>query len=321
MDRLTSLEVFVRVHQEGSISAAARALHMSQTMATKHLTALEARLGARLLHRSTRRVTLTEIGRRYLDTAERVLADIQESETEVTAAHLSVQGLLRINAPVSFGIRSLAPLLAEFSQLYPEVTVDLGLNDRYVDLAEEGWDVAIRIGTLPSSALIARRLAPCQTILCASPGYLERYGTPATVKDLATHNCLGYTLSRSIGADTWVFGEGGKIKIRIKGTLRANSGDALLAAAAAGLGLIILPRFLAAEALAAGRVVEVNLSEPSPEIGGIYAVYPSDRRPPAKVRAFVDFMAARMAKEGATPGRRSKPTRTTPSTRRQHGPA
>ena len=310
MDRLTSLEVFVRVHQEGSISAAARALHMSQTMATKHLAGLEARLGAQLMHRSTRRITLTEAGRRYLESAERILADLEESESQVTRDHLKVQGLLRINAPVSFGIRSLAPALADFSARYPDVTIDLGLNDRYVDLVEEGWDLAIRIGNLPSSALIARRLAPCETILCASPRYLEENGHPRTVAGLETHNCLGYTLSRSIGVDTWAFGRTGKVKTRIKGTLRANNGDALLAAAAAGLGIIIVPRFLAAEALATGRVVEVTLDEPSPELGGIYAVYPAERRPPAKVRAFIDFMAARMANDKVpeVPGKRAKVT-------------
>ncbi len=310
MDRLTSLEVFVRVNQEGSISAAARAMRMSQTMATKHLAALEARLGAALLHRSTRRISLTETGRRFLESAERILGDLEESEAQVTAEHVRVEGLLRINAPVSFGIRRLAPLIAEFSTRYPGVTVDLGLNDRYVDLVEEGWDIAIRIGTLPSSALIARRLAPCETIICASPAYLAAHGTPKTVTDLATHNCLGYTLARSLSDDIWVFGKTGKVRVRIKGTLRANNGDALVAAAAAGLGLIFIPRFIAAGELATGRLVEVALDEPCPELGGIYAVHPAGRRAPAKVRAFIDFIAARLAGEVTPPAARAPKRRT-----------
>jgi DNA-binding transcriptional LysR family regulator len=173
LDRLTSLQVFVKVAGLGSLTAAAQALAMSQTMATKHMAALEGRLGVKLLHRTTRRLTLTEAGRRYLEAAERVLAEVEEADAAVAADTLEVRGTLRLNAPVSFGIRQIAPLLPQLTQRHPALTIDLGLNDRYVDLIEEGWDLVIRIGELKSSSLIARKLAPCSVALCAAPSYLE----------------------------------------------------------------------------------------------------------------------------------------------------
>lgn len=205
--------------------------------------------------------------------------------------------MLRINAPVSFGTRQIAPLLAEFAARYPRTSVELGLNDRLVDLAEEGWDLAIRIGNLSNSSLIARRIAPCRIVVCAAPSYLKARGIPQTVSSLAAHNCLGYTLSQRTPVDRWTFGARGEVGVRVSGNLRANNGDALLAAALAGQGIIHQPSFIVADDLGAGRLVALTLDQPNVELGGIYAVYLPDRHPPAKVRAFIDFIAARFAPE------------------------
>jgi len=297
LDRLTSLEVFNKVAALGSLSAAGRAMGLSQTMVTKHIAALEAHLGARLFHRTTRRLSITDAGRTYLDASARILADLEAADSAVAADRFDPRGVLKVNAPVSFGARQIAPLLAEFSRRAPQVKVELGLNDRLVDLADEGWDVALRIGSLVDSSLIARRLAACRTAVCAAPSYLQAHGTPSTLAELGRHNCLGYTLSRLTGADRWMFGAGGDVAAQVDGSLRSNNGDALRAAAVAGQGLIYQPTFMVADDLRAGTLVTVMLDQPPVEFGGIYAVFLPMRHPPAKVRAFVDFLAARFAPE------------------------
>lgn len=297
LDRLTGLEVFAKVATAGSFSAAGRALGLSQTMVTKHIAALEARLGIKLFHRSTRRLSITEAGRSYLEASERILADLDAAEAAVAADRVEPRGLLRLNAPVAFGTRQIAPLLSEFAQRHPLVTVELGLNDRLVDLADEGWDLAIRIGSLSDSSLIARRIAACRTVVCAAPSYLAARGRPRTVSSLEKHNCLGYTLSRVTGVDRWAFGARGEITVPVSGNLRANNGDALRAAAIAGQGLAYLPTFIVADDLRAGTLVALDLDQPTVEFGGIYAVFLPDRHPAAKVRAFIDFIANRFAPE------------------------
>jgi DNA-binding transcriptional LysR family regulator len=298
LDRVPGMQVFARVAALGSLSAAARALGMSQTMATKHVGAIEERLGVKLLHRTTRRLTLTAAGRRYLDSVERILAEVEEAEAIAAADRAEVRGTLRVNVPLSFGVREIAPLMAEFSRRHPAVTVDLGLNDRFVDLVEEGWDMAVRIGRLADSTMIARKLAPCRIVVCGAPAYLAARGTPRTPADLASHNCLGYTLSRSVGPDRWSFGEDRRLAVPVSGNFRASNGDALLAAALAGQGLIYQPTFLVADDLRAGRLIPLLLGQPPAELPGVFAVYPSNRQPPAKVRALVDFLSQRF---GPTP--------------------
>jgi len=295
LDRMTGLEVFIKVAASGSLSGAARALGMSQTMATKHIAALEKRLGIKLFHRSTRRLSLSEAGRNYLESAERILAEVDAADSAVSADRFEPRGTLRVSAPVSFGSRQIAPLLDEFTRRHPHLTIELGLNDRVVDLADEGWDMAVRIGTLENSSLLARRLAPCHTVLTASPGYLKSHGTPKTAADLKSHNCLGYTLSRTTGADRWPFGAKGKTIVAIAGNMRANNGDALRAAAVAGQGIAYQPTFIVADDLRAGTLVSIGFDEPTMELGGIYAVYLPERNPPAKVRAFIDFLVERFA--------------------------
>ena len=297
LDRLTGLEVFAKVATAGNLSAAGRAMGMSQTMVTKHIAALEARLGVKLFHRSTRRLSITEAGRNYLEASERILADIGAAEAAVAADRVEPRGLLRLNVPVAFGTRQIAPLLSEFARRHPRVAVELGLNDRLVDLADEGWDLAIRIGSLSNSSLIARRIAPCRTVVCAAPSYLAARDKPRTTSSLAEHNCLGYTLSSVTGVDRWVFGEKGDVVVAVSGNLRANNGEALRTAAIAGHGLAYLPTFVVADDLRAGTLVALNLDQPTIEFGGIYAVFLPDRHPVAKVRAFIDFIANRFAPE------------------------
>jgi DNA-binding transcriptional LysR family regulator len=268
---------------------------LSQTMVTKHIGALEARLGIKLFHRSTRRLSITDAGRNYLESAERILAELDAADGAIAAERYEPRGLLRLNAPVSFGARQIAPLLSEFSRRHPSLKVELGLNDRLVDLAEEGWDLTVRIGVLNDSSLIARRIAPCPLILAAAPAYIETHGRPRVAADLTKHNCLGYTLSRAAGAGHWMFGAKHETRIEVAGNLCANNGDALRAAAVAGQGIIYEPTFIVADDLKAGTLVAIRLAEPAMELGGIYAVYLPERNPPAKVRVFIDFLVERFA--------------------------
>lgn len=298
MDRLGSIEVFVRAMRLGGLSAAARDLGMSPAMAAKHLNALEARLGTTLVNRTTRRLALTQAGVDFLDKAERILADVREAEAEATSRAVAVEGLLRVNAGATFGVRHIAPLIARFNQRHPGVTVELGLSDRLVDLVEERWDVAIRIGRLADSRLIARKLADMRMVICAAPAYLARCGTPRVISDLAAHQCLGYTLAQP-GWREWRFGAEAQIRVPVRGSLHADNGEALLEAAAAGLGLVYGPRFIAADALATGRLVEISLDQPMMRLGAAYAVTHPSRSPALKIRAFVDFLVEAMPERAA----------------------
>ncbi len=297
LDRVTGLQVFARVAALGTLSAAGRALKMSQTMATKHLAALEDRLGTKLVHRTTRRLTLTEAGRTYLESVERILADIEEADAKASLEAIEVRGTLRLNAPVSFGICEIGPILPDLSRRHPALSIDLGLNDRFVDPIEEGWDLVIRIGGMQGSSLIARRLASCRLTVCAAPSYLAEHGRPRTIADLAHHNCLGYTLSRDAGANRWLFGRDGKHGVTVKTALKANNGDVLVAAAVAGQGIVYEPTFLVSREIAAGALQTIKLDHPGRDLDGIFAVYPSSRRPPAKVRAAIDFFAGTLGAE------------------------
>jgi DNA-binding transcriptional LysR family regulator len=293
-DRLTGIEVFAAAIRLGGLSAAGRELGMSPAMAARHLDALEHRLGVTLVYRTTRRLALTEAGRHFLDKAEPLLANLAEAEDEASATTVAIQGPLRVSVPVSFGVLHIAPLAAAFHRRYPEVTLELGLNDRYVDLMEEGWDLAIRIGRLADSSLIARKLASISMVVVASPAYLAANGAPRTAADLTDHDCLGFTLSQTGGVRTWSFGVNGEISVPIRAVLKANNGDALAAAAAEGLGIAYMPRFIAAAALSEGRLISLDLDTPAIDPGGVYALTHPDRRPAAKTRAWIDFLAAGM---------------------------
>ncbi|HDZ57634.1 MAG TPA: LysR family transcriptional regulator [Pseudomonas xinjiangensis] len=290
LDRITSMRVFVRAASAGSLSAAARHLAMSPAMATKHVDALESRLGVKLFHRTTRRLRLTEAGNNYLAACQRILPDIDEAEAEAASLRIKATGLLRMNVPLSFGARFVAPLIPAFSKLHPEVKVELGLSDAQLDLIAGGWDLAIRIGLLADSPLQARRLGESPMQVCAAPAYLDRRGVPRRIAELTQHNCLSYTLSAMQDSKSWAFGRNGDIRVPVTGDLIANNGDALLAAAVGGQGIIYQPGFIVGEALDRGDLVALELDKPVVELGGIHVLYPPDRRPPAKVRMMIDYL-------------------------------
>lgn len=297
LDRFTGMQVLSRIAALGSFSAAARSLGLSQTMVARHVDAIEDRIGVRLFHRTTRRMTLTEAGQRYLAAAERILAEVEEAEAAATAEASEPRGTLRLNLPLAFGLRQAVPAVADFAALHPGLTVDIGLSDRVIDLVEEGWDLAIRIGQLRDSALIARRLAPIRTVLCAAPAYLSERGTPRTLADLADHECLGYTLPTPAAAGRWRFGREGQFEVPVRGSFRANNGDALRAAALAGLGLVYQPTFLFSEDLRSGALVPVTLDQPCHQYASAYAVHLPARHVPVRVRRIIDFLAGRWAGE------------------------
>lgn len=292
LDRITGMQVFSRAAQTGSLSAAARQLSISPGMATKHLDALEKRLGVRLCHRSTRKLSLTEPGQQYLDLCSRLLPELEEVETMIASQRVDATGLLRLNAPLSFGVRYVAPLISAFAEQNPRVTVDLGLNDRIVDLVDEGWDLTIRVGRLKDSRLVSRKLADSSMIVCAAPIYWARHGRPKRWAELKDHNCLGSYISAVARPDEWLFGEHRDQRVAVKGTMRANNGNALVKAAVAGLGVLYEPEFIVAEAIARGELEAVTLDAAAANLGGIHLIYLPDRSPPAKVRVMIDFLVA-----------------------------
>lgn len=288
MDRLGAMRLFVAVAETGSFSSGAQRVGLSKSVASKQIKALEDHLGARLINRTTRRLNLTEVGTAYAERCRRLLADLDETEASVSRLHADPRGVLRINAPMSFGQQHLAPLLAEFLRRYPHIELDLNLNDRRVDLLEEGVDVAIRIGELEDSSLIARKLSETELVACASTDYVAQQGLPGHPDELARHPCLGYSLRA--GRDVWRFRrDGEEVSVNVQGPLRVNNGDTLRVAALAGLGIVLSPCFISGADLQAGRLVRV-VPEWRAATLGIYAVYPPHRYLSAKVRAMVDFL-------------------------------
>lgn len=294
-DRLMALEMFVRIVEGGSFTAAAEQMGLSRAAVSKHLAALEDRLEVRLLNRTTRRCSLTEAGQAFYERCRQILGDLEEAEREAGQTGLRPRGTLKVNAPMTFGTNHLAPAVPDYLALYPEVSIDMTLNDRVVDLLEEGFDIAIRIGRLANSSLVARRLAPSRIVACAAPSYLGRRGHPSMPAELGLHDCLVYAYAPN--RDVWEFtGPNGLETVKVNGRLRANNGEALVAAAAAGLGIVSTPTFMVDRLLADRRLVPILERFPIPE-RGIYAVWPHGRHLSAKVRTFVDFLAARFAPE------------------------
>ncbi|MCE8027040.1 LysR family transcriptional regulator [Billgrantia aerodenitrificans] len=284
MNLLDAMTAFVRVAELGSYTRAAETLNLSRTRISRLIMELESHLGVRLLQRTTRRLHLTEAGESYLASAQGILQALEEAEAELGAGSTEVCGRLRVNGPMSFGMRFLSPLIARFMVEHPALEVRLDLNDRRVDLLEEGYDLAIRIGSLPDSTLVARRLARCRLVPCASPEYLARYGEPQTLKELTEHRCLRY---RTTGGSEWQFG--GK-RLTVHGPLESNNGDVLTHAAEAGLGIAHQPSFLITESIRQGRLVPLLQNE-EPVTLGIYGVFPARRHLPAKVERLLDYLA------------------------------
>lgn len=297
MDRFDSLHTFVAVVEAGSFSAAAVRLDHAKSAVSRQVAALEAHLGAQLLNRTTRRLSLTEAGREFYERAQRILTDLAEAEQSVAAEQTALRGRLRLAAPLSFGLQHLAPALDEFLAQHPELVLDLDLDDRRVNLVEEGFDLALRIGELADSTLVARPLVPIRMVLCASPDYLRRHGTPQTPADLAFHAGLVY--GNIPEAQQWRFldAAGKSHSVKVPARLRANNGDVLVQAALAGLGVVVSPSFIAHRALAAGELVSLLPAYQAPGTTA-YAVYPSRRHLPQRVRALIEFLVQRF---GTTP--------------------
>lgn len=295
MDKFQELSVFAAVVDAGSFVRAAEALEMSKPAVSRHVAELESRLGVRLLHRTTRRLSLTEEGEVFYARCRELLANLQEAEAEITSRTGKASGQLKVSAPVSFGLLHLAPLWAAFMARHPDVVLDITLSDRMVDLVEEGFDLAIRIARLPSSSLVSRKLSSTRLVLCASPRYLKTHGTPKQPADLARHTVLAYSLLSS--GESWEFeGPQGQVAVKVNPRLRTNSGDTCRAVALQHLGIIIQPSFLVAEELRSGALVEVMPQYRSLEFG-IYAVYPSRKHVLPKVRLLIDHLVAALKKK------------------------
>lgn len=291
MDKLTSMKVFTAVAQAGSFSAAAEALAISKAMASKHVLDLENRLGARLLNRNNRCLRLTEIGTLYRDRCQQILEDLEETELLVSQRNTEPRGTLKVTAPTSFGTFHLVPAITDFKALWPEVKVQLALNDRPLDLVEEGLDVGVRVGKLADSSLIARPLASVRPVVCGAPAYFDDHGVPNVPGDLAKHNCLLYT--QWIPRGEWLFrGPKGEFSVPVSGNFEANAGDAVRIAAIQGCGLAQLATYVVGEDLQAGRLRAV-LTHYEPDPIPIHAVYPHRRLLSATVRSFVEFLQAR----------------------------
>lgn len=302
MDRFVAMGVFAKVVEAGSFAAAARHFELSPAMVSKHVQMLEQHLGVRLLNRTTRRVIATEVGHEYYERALHILNELGEADRAASDLQVTPRGRLRVSAPVTFGTRYVAPAVADYLTAYREVVVDLVLDDRHLDLLKEGFDIAIRNGDLADSSLIARRLGSAHMVLCASPGYLAKHGSPATPEELAQRNCLTY--SHATVRSEWQFtaADGRLETIHVTGRLRANNGDALRVLAVEGEGIALLPDFLISEELQAGRLAPL-LPAYKPADRPIQAIYPHSRYVPAKVRAFIDCLAARCMRATQAEGR------------------
>ena len=297
MDRFLEMQTFNAVVDAGSFVKAADALDMSKAAVSRYVVDMETRLGVRLLHRTTRRLSLTDEGQVFYSRSKELLAELAEAEEELTSRSHAASGLLRITAPFTFGVLHLAPLWGAFRSQHPKVKLDVTLADRLVDLVEEGYDVAIRIARLDNSTLVSKRLASTRMVLCASPQYLALQGTPKEPADLAQHAVISYSYWST--RDEWHFdGPQGPVSVKTQPCISTNSGDTCRAAALAHQGVILQPSFLVGPDIKAGTLVELLPQFRSIELG-IYAVYPTRKHVSAKVRALIDFLAAHFAQTRA----------------------
>jgi len=295
MDKYQEMRVFAQVVEAGSFVAAAEALSMSKPAVSRHVSELEQRLGVRVLHRTTRRLSLTPEGEVFLARCRDILASIEASEDEISTRSGTASGLLKVSVPVSFGITHLAPLWSDFLERHPAVTLDVQLADRIIDLVDEGLDLAVRIARLPDSSLVSRRLASARLVLCAAPAYLQRRGVPQSPQDLAQHDVIAYSLLTM--GDQWQFqGPEGPVSVKVRPRLWSNNGDTCIAAALRGLGIQLEPDFLVTQELKTGQLVEILPEYRAAELG-IYAVYPSRKFVLPKVRAMIEFLSERLEKE------------------------
>lgn len=292
MDQIEGMRLFVRVAELGSFAAVAHQLGVARSVVTRKVASLEARLGVKLIARSTRRLNLTSAGAAYLERCREILNLLEIAETDIAEDRHVPRGSIRVGLPLIFGVRYLAPPLLDFCRRYPEVNLDLDFSDRRINLIEEGVDLSLRVTDSIGQREVARRLGMSRIAAVASPAYLEQHGEPKHPADLAAHECLGYTYALSDNA-AWQFRVNGQLRgFPVRGRLQANNGDVLLNAAISGLGITLAPYFIAGPALAAGQVREILADFPVPELG-IYAVLPGNRHIPHRVRTLLDFLSAR----------------------------
>ena len=295
MEDLERMAIFARVVEMKSFSQAARRLGLSKSVISKQMTQLEKSVGARLLNRTTRAMSLTEAGAVFYEHCVRIVEELEAAKAAVGHLHTEPRGLLRLSASVAFGTMHIAPALADFLALHPQVRIDMEIKDRFVDLADEGFDLAIRITQEPAPNLVARRLATVRRRICATPAYFKRHGIPRTPADLERHNCLTYTHFNP--QDPWrLRGPKGDVSVAASGNLRLNDDEALSEAVLRGLGIALLPTFIVGKDLQAGRLRAV-LSDYVPLERHIYAVYLPTRHVSPKVRAFIDFLVERFGPE------------------------
>lgn len=301
------MAMFVRVVESGSFAAAAVASGVSATMAAKHVSAIEKRLRARLLHRTTRRQHLTDVGRLYYERCKLALAEVDLAEASASELHASPRGRLRIAAPVSFGSESLVPALTDYLDRHPDVDIELSLDNRSPDLVGDGYELGIHVGEVVDPSIVARPLRPYRRVLAAAPDYLARHGRPRSPEDLGAHACLGPSYWRR-GHDSWrLVGPGGAtVDAPVRGRFTANQGGALRVAALHGAGIVLQPEMLLAEDFATGRLEQV-LPEWSHSPSPMYLIYAQDRRPTAKLRSAIDFLLERFGPQRAR-GAEAKPS-------------
>ena len=295
MDKFQEITTFTAVVDAGSFVKAADRLNMSKAAVSRHLVDLETRLGIRLLHRTTRKLSLTEEGELFYERCKEILETIESAENEITSHTEDVSGQIRINAPFSFGIRKLAPLWGIFHQKYPKVTLDVVLSDRLVDVVDEGYDIDIRIAALTNSTMVSKKLTTTRIILCASPTYLKEHGTPKKPADLMNHQVINY--SYWAGKEEWSFdGPNGGESVNIKPFMQTNNGDTCLSAALAHQGIVLQPSFIVGDAIRAGDLVEIMPKYKSIELG-IYAIFPTRKHIAPKVRVLIDFLVDYFSKK------------------------
>jgi DNA-binding transcriptional LysR family regulator len=291
MDQLEGMRLFVRVAEQGSFAAVAQQLGVARSVVTRKVAGLEARLGVKLIARSTRRLNLTSAGAGYLEKCREILNLLEAAETDLAEDRLVPRGSIRVGLPLIYGVRYLAPLLLEFGSLYPEVALDMDFSDRRINLIEEGVDLSVRVTDYLGPREVARRLGSSRMVVVAAPNYLERHGEPHHPADLTAHECLSYTFSDNAA---WQFMVDGQLRgFPVHGRLQANNGDVLLDAATKGLGIAREPIFIAGPALATGAVREILAEFPIPELG-VFAVLPGNRHVPHRVRTLVEFLATQL---------------------------
>jgi DNA-binding transcriptional LysR family regulator len=292
MNRFENMDTFIRVVEAGSISGAADRLDVAKSAVSRRLKELEGHLGVELFHRTTRKMNLTDTGSAFYQQSVRILDDVLETELATSKAHGTLKGSLKVALPTSFGLMHLGPAINEFLKAHPKIEFDLDFNDREVDLMQEGFDLAIRIARLPDSSLIARRLASMQTVMCASPAYLERMGTPQSPDELIDHRCLVYNLIRDFEYWQLVDAQNKLYKVKIHSFLKASNGEFLRDAAVAGLGITLMPAFIVYKEMERGVLVSLLTEYKRPQIDA-YAIYPQTRHLSQRVRAFVNFLVKR----------------------------